>query len=560
MDRRPPGRQGQEDGRAYQSRDPRLGDSSYYDGLNPTLHHQHVDGANDGRRGESVEGMQANRYAPMAAPTYQQEHEALPRSHWNSSQQSNASRTDVGGKRKVVTMSSSNRGRPMPGKRYRSSTESHALPNQQTPIASRRTNSLLPPLSDSFDDLHETKGDQDADSRQKGSNSNKDGASSDVVDDEELTEDEEISDKSTAIFIGKSRYFVPRDRLEIQADYASDGFGLPPLGSCVFDFKHSSSAGPAKRSSLPSQMMIQASDIVGVGAGEQSQYNSSQAAAMAIQDTLNLPRAFRTTPHLLIPSPEWRRVWSLLGSKLIPKEVRRLQGVRTSRESQRRRVGQSIVKHLRKLAEKNFRGLRDAGLRARRLVRDMQVFWRKHEKELTEARKKAEKVNVEKRRTDLERLERERQQKKLEFLLTQTELFSHFIGKKMGILPPDSKKAAPDQEQQSTQQQQQQQHDTKSSSPSSPIMSEAERVQSLKRKRESEAKEECVAATRQMLSQHYQRTAQFDHEFSQTQAGKTNGKGGGRGKAVGAGAGEGVKTECVEYIHVVAMLFKYFVV
>lgn len=92
-------------------------------------------------------------------------------------------------------------------------------------------------------------------------------------------------------------------------------------------------------------------------------------------------------------------------------------------------------------------GGRDVGLRSKRLTREMQTYWRKHEKEVTETRKKSAKEEADRRKREQvfildsethvyssqEVREVERQQKKLEFLLKQTELFSHFIGKKMGL-------------------------------------------------------------------------------------------------------------------------------
>jgi DNA helicase INO80 len=46
---------------------------------------------------------------------------------------------------------------------------------------------------------------------------------------------------------------------------------------------------------------------------------------------------------------------------------------------------------------------------------------------------------AEKRKKDEEMREQERQHRKLNFLIRQTEIFSHFIGKKMGVIPPTSK-------------------------------------------------------------------------------------------------------------------------
>ncbi len=62
----------------------------------------------------------------------------------------------------------------------------------------------------------------------------------------------------------------------------------------------------------------------------------------------------------------------------------------------------------------------------------MAVYWRKYEKEEKEAKKKAEKEAIEKRKREEETREAKRQQRKLNFLLTQTELYGHFIAKKAG--------------------------------------------------------------------------------------------------------------------------------
>lgn len=61
----------------------------------------------------------------------------------------------------------------------------------------------------------------------------------------------------------------------------------------------------------------------------------------------------------------------------------------------------------------------------------MLVFWKRNEKEEREQRRKAEKAALEKLRQEEEEREAKRQARKLNFLITQTELFSHFIGRKV---------------------------------------------------------------------------------------------------------------------------------
>jgi glutamate synthase domain-containing protein 2 len=58
-------------------------------------------------------------------------------------------------------------------------------------------------------------------------------------------------------------------------------------------------------------------------------------------------------------------------------------------------------------------------------------YWRRFEKERRDAQKIAQKLEVERVRREEEIREAKRQQKKLNFLLTQTELFSHFISRKV---------------------------------------------------------------------------------------------------------------------------------
>ena len=61
----------------------------------------------------------------------------------------------------------------------------------------------------------------------------------------------------------------------------------------------------------------------------------------------------------------------------------------------------------------------------------MLLYWRKNEKDELAARKKAEKEALDRAKAEEEAREAKRQARKLNFLLTQTELYSHFIGKKI---------------------------------------------------------------------------------------------------------------------------------
>jgi DNA helicase INO80 len=74
---------------------------------------------------------------------------------------------------------------------------------------------------------------------------------------------------------------------------------------------------------------------------------------------------------------------------------------------------------------------KEAVAKGKKVMREMLVYWKKNEKEELAARKRAEKEALEKAKAEEEAREAKRQSRKLNFLLTQTELYSHFIGKKI---------------------------------------------------------------------------------------------------------------------------------
>eukprot|EP00250_Pteridium_aquilinum_P019700 c24539_g1_i9 orf=448-5037(-) len=92
--------------------------------------------------------------------------------------------------------------------------------------------------------------------------------------------------------------------------------------------------------------------------------------------------------------------------------------------------------------EVKYRGLRSlkvmkaAPMRIRKLSKDMVLFWKKVDKEQAELRKKEEKEAAEALKREEELREARRQQQRLNFLLTQTELYSHFMQNKTAAQPP----------------------------------------------------------------------------------------------------------------------------
>ncbi|KAL2759144.1 hypothetical protein ACRALDRAFT_2100967, partial [Sodiomyces alcalophilus JCM 7366] len=77
------------------------------------------------------------------------------------------------------------------------------------------------------------------------------------------------------------------------------------------------------------------------------------------------------------------------------------------------------------------KGTKDQQARAKRVMRDMMTFWKRNEREERDLRKAAEKQELENARREEADREAARQKRKLNFLISQTELYSHFIGKKI---------------------------------------------------------------------------------------------------------------------------------
>lgn len=67
----------------------------------------------------------------------------------------------------------------------------------------------------------------------------------------------------------------------------------------------------------------------------------------------------------------------------------------------------------------------------RRAMRDVLTFWRKNEREEKELRRRAERQAAEQRRAEEEAREVRRQARKLDFLINQTELYAHFMARKL---------------------------------------------------------------------------------------------------------------------------------
>lgn len=126
-----------------------------------------------------------------------------------------------------------------------------------------------------------------------------------------------------------------------------------------------------------------------------------------------------------------RKIWSSIARKDVPKVYRIAQAGMSNKAAYWRRLSGVVAREARRGASRGNKTVKDQQMRARKIMREMLVFWRRNEKEERELRKKAEKEALEKAKKEEEMREAKRQARKLNFLITQTELYSHFVGNKL---------------------------------------------------------------------------------------------------------------------------------
>lgn len=136
------------------------------------------------------------------------------------------------------------------------------------------------------------------------------------------------------------------------------------------------------------------------------------------------------------------RIWSLITKKHVIKAARSFNQLNNTCLSNNKRIAQLAYREVNRTNSKII-SRRDFPTRSKKMMREMLAYWKKNEKEEKELRKKAEKIELERRRSEEEAREARRQARKLNFLINQTELYTHFIAKK---ITPQLKQKKPIQE------------------------------------------------------------------------------------------------------------------
>ncbi|KIM48080.1 hypothetical protein M413DRAFT_62469 [Hebeloma cylindrosporum] len=126
-----------------------------------------------------------------------------------------------------------------------------------------------------------------------------------------------------------------------------------------------------------------------------------------------------------------RKVWTNIARRDVSKVYKYHTLGYQTRQAYLERIAKLASIQARKPFTKSAKANKDLQTKAKRLMREMQVFWKRNEKEERDVRKREQKEAMDRLKIEEEKREAARQARKLEFLISQTELYSHFVGSKL---------------------------------------------------------------------------------------------------------------------------------
>ncbi|KAL1330464.1 hypothetical protein AAHE18_12G111300 [Arachis hypogaea] len=189
------------------------------------------------------------------------------------------------------------------------------------------------------------------------------------------------------------------------------------------------------------------------------------------------------------------KIWVNIVRRDVPKHHRNFTIFHRKQLMDAKRFSENCQREVRMKVSRSLRWTRGASIRTRKLARDMLFFWKRADKEMIELRKREEKEAAEALRREQELREAKRQQQRLNFLIQQTELYSHFMQNKSSLL---SSEALPMEDEKADDQ-----DALFDSSDAGPIEDDPE---------EAELKKEALKAAQEAVSKQRKLTSAFDSE------------------------------------------------
>lgn len=127
----------------------------------------------------------------------------------------------------------------------------------------------------------------------------------------------------------------------------------------------------------------------------------------------------------------YESIWKEMARRDANKTFKLVQTALNVRQSNARKTATLAAKEARRWQFRTNKSYKDLQARARRGMKEMLAFWKRNEREERDLRRKAEKEALDLAKKEEELRESRRQARKLNFLITQTELYSHFVGSKI---------------------------------------------------------------------------------------------------------------------------------
>ncbi|TYJ51581.1 hypothetical protein B9479_007840 [Cryptococcus floricola] len=173
----------------------------------------------------------------------------------------------------------------------------------------------------------------------------------------------------------------------------------------------------------------------GQGVFQQNPHGQGQAAAPNTFDPRGVTEEEARIRFELVEDLQ-RMSWAAI-VRDVPRVYRVYQGYDQTMKQIAQRRAQACVRNgfgqkNQKTAQRvGGKATKEGAAKAKRVVKELAAFWRKNEKDEILSKKKADREALERAKAEEEARESKRASRKLNFLLTQTELYSHFIGKKI---------------------------------------------------------------------------------------------------------------------------------
>ncbi|XP_029678503.1 chromatin-remodeling ATPase INO80 isoform X2 [Formica exsecta] len=164
---------------------------------------------------------------------------------------------------------------------------------------------------------------------------------------------------------------------------------------------------------------------------KEEELDESELEAIMRHQPRGRGRKKHNTKSVEVMTMRRRKIWVMMSKK----ELGKVQRAKTNNHKEMliscKKVAQHCMKYWRQKAMQSQKNMKETIWRAKRLTREMQSYWKRYDRVERETRRRLEKEAEEQRKMDVELIEAKRQQRKLNFLITQTELYAHFMSRKI---------------------------------------------------------------------------------------------------------------------------------